>query len=261
MLSQSGGIFPPDLGERDRHQPAVTREEQARRVEMDRLKDLFLGALGHDLRNPLNTILTAAQLLQRMNPGERQERHLGTIERTVKRMNAMVEDILDLTAGKFVGKVPLTIEPADLASTCHGVIDEIRSRHGDRSVHVEITGDVTGEWDVIRLGRVVGNLVANAMQHGQGEVRVHLVGEEERVSIEVHNEGPAIRPDLVPLLFEPFRRGDTSPNGYGLGLYIVREVARAHGGEATVHSSDAGGTTFVVTVPRKPPPVESAEGV
>jgi signal transduction histidine kinase len=228
------------------------REEQRRRAEMDRLNDLFLGALGHDLRTPLHTILMAARLGKRdATSEENRRRQMQAIERAALRMQAMVEDILDLTAEKFSGRLPLTLGPTDLASTSRQVIAELQSAHPGRPIRLDVAGDVAGEWDGARLGRVVSNLVANALQHARGPVHVSVVGEDDVVRLSVHNEGPAIAPELRSRLFEPFRRGDTSPQGYGLGLYGVREIARAHGGEVVVHSSDAEGTTFAVTIPRR----------
>jgi two-component system sensor histidine kinase/response regulator len=228
------------------------REEQQRRVEMERLKDLFLGTLGHDLRNPLNSILLAAQLGKQDSTSDQSRRQLLVIERAARRMQAMVDDILDLTAEKFIGRLPLTLEDTDLASTSRQVIDELQSAHPHRSVTLDVSGDAVGHWDGARLGRVVSNLVANALRHAGGTVHVKVVGEDACVRLTVHNEGPAIAPDLRARLFEPFRRGDTSRDGYGLGLYIVREIARAHGGDAIVDSSDAEGTTFTVSLPRTP---------
>lgn len=228
------------------------REELARRAELERLKDLFLGALGHDLRNPLHSILLAARLGKHEATTEQsRRRHIQAIERAGLRMQAIVEGILDLTAEKFVGRLPLAIEHTDLAATSRQVIAELQSAHPDRPIALDVSGDVTGDWDGTRLGRVLSNLVANAIEHARGAVHVRLVGDADRVRLSVHNGGPAIRPDLQSRLFEPFRRGDSSPQGYGLGLYSVREIARAHGGDAVVESSDADGTTFAVTVPRR----------
>jgi signal transduction histidine kinase len=231
------------------------REELARRAELERLNDLFLGALGHDLRNPLHAILMATRLGKREATTEQsRRRQMQAIERAALRMQAIVEGILDLTAEKFVGRLPLTIGHTDLAAASRQVIDELQSAHSDRTITLDVSGEVTGDWDGTRLGRVVSNLVANAIEHARGTVRVQLVGEADCVRLSVHNAGPAISPDLQARLFEPFRRGDSSPQGYGLGLYSVREIARAHGGDAVVDSSDADGTTFAVTLPRKRAP-------
>jgi signal transduction histidine kinase len=237
------------------------REEQARREEMDRLKDLFLGAIGHDLRNPLQLIIWGTRLAKEDSTNsESSRRQMEVIERAVLRMNAIVADILDLTTRKFSGAIPLKLQSADLGSTCRGVVAEIQCTHPKQSIDVDVVGDVTGEWDVTRLARVLGNLLDNAVHHAhQASVEVRVVGDGDQVSIRVHNDGPGIPPELLPQIFEPFYRGKTTAAGLGLGLYIVREIARAHGGEAEVHS-DREGTTFVVTLPRRPPHPRATEG-
>ncbi|MFL5301544.1 MAG: sensor histidine kinase, partial [Anaeromyxobacteraceae bacterium] len=112
--------------------------------------------------------------------------------------------------------------------------------------------------DASRLGQVVSNLVGNALDHGgeMGEASVEVWGEEDAVRIAVHNEGPEIPTDLLPTLFEPFRRlargdGEGSRSAHlGLGLFIVSEIARAHGGTVAVASAPGEGTTVTVTLPR-----------
>jgi signal transduction histidine kinase len=116
---------------------------------------------------------------------------------------------------------------------------------------------VHGEWDGERLGQVVSNLVANALQHGapSAPVEVRLATRGASAVLEVHNSGPAIPPELRAVLFEPYRRGPAKgrkPRGLGLGLYITRQIVLAHGGDVAVTSSDEGGTTFAVTLPRRP---------
>jgi signal transduction histidine kinase len=125
-------------------------------------------------------------------------------------------------------------------------------------LRLDVTGDVIGSWDTDRLGRVASNLVGNAVAHGgDGPVHVRLSDQGEQVALEVHNRGAPIDPQVLPVLFEPFRRGDTSHKGLGLGLYIVREIVRAHQGSVDVRSTAAEGTTFTVRLP-KPPTHSSA---
>jgi signal transduction histidine kinase len=231
------------------------REEQERREAMDRLKDLFLGAVNHDLRAPLHSILLGARLIKdRATPDEARRGHGSAIERSALRMNAMVDDILDLTAEKFTGTLPLRLEETDLGLVCRSVVAEMQAVHAGRAIDVEVSDKVLGTWDATRLARIIGNLVGNAIQHADGRVVVRILGDAENAHIIVQNGGPPIPPAVLPSLFEPFRRGDKSPAGYGLGLYIVREIARAHGGDLGVRSSEAEGTCFTVTLPRRPPP-------
>jgi signal transduction histidine kinase len=228
------------------------RAERAHRDENDRLKDLFLGAVGHDLRTPLSSILLAARLLDDAVPSEVRARQAKRIERAALRMNQIIEDVLDLTRDRFAGGLALKIEEADLAAICRDVIADVRTAHRDRPIDFEVACDARGEWDATRLARVVYNLVGNAVQHTtEGGVRVVLTGDDDEVSISVQNRGPAIPSEVLPELFEPFRRGASSFEGVGLGLYIVREIVRAHGGSVDASSTSAKGTRFVVTLPRK----------
>ncbi len=117
---------------------------------------------------------------------------------------------------------------------------------------LEVSGATTLAGDRERLLQVASNLVGNAVQHGTGAVRVEVEGGPGEVALAVHNEGPRIPPEAVPHLFEPFRRGvrgDGQAGSVGLGLFIVREVVRAHGGRIDVQS-DAARTMFRVVLPR-----------
>jgi signal transduction histidine kinase len=230
------------------------REERARRDERDKMKDLFLGAVGHDLRNPLNALTLAARMMSTAPPCgvDAHEKQPPRIERAVWRMVRIVEDLLDLTRDKFAGGIPVEAQPVDLADVCRAAVDELRIANPESSIDLQVAGDACGEWDAGRIARVVSNLAANAIRHGaRGAARVRLRGDADGVTIAVHNEGPPIAAELLPHLFEPFRRGDTSSHGLGLGLYIVRETVRAHGGSVEVASTAADGTTFTVTLPKR----------
>lgn len=232
------------------------REERARREEMDRLKDLFLGAIGHDLRNPLNAIVMGAKLLRIGDNGSAASRVsvVERIERSARRMNEIIDDMLHLVRDRFAGEMPLHLASTDLEAVCRPVLAEMRTLHPEREIDLDVRGDPCGVWEAAKLARIVSNLVGNALKHArEGAVRVTIEGDAESVVLAVHNRGPAISPDVLPRLFEPFRRGNTRAEGVGLGLYIVREIARAHGGKVEVRSDADEGTTFIVTLPRMPP--------
>ena len=114
----------------------------------------------------------------------------------------------------------------------------------------DVAGNVEGTWDPDRLQQVVSNLVGNALEHSDGVVSVRVEAAKHDVVLSVHNDGEPIPAEVLPALFEPFRRGERSAGGLGLGLYIVREVIRRHGGTIDVRSSSAAGTTFVSRWPR-----------
>jgi signal transduction histidine kinase len=217
-----------------------------------REKDRYIGVLGHDLRNPLNAILIGMHGLERSpNLAAAERDKVARMSRSAKRMNSMIRDLLDYTRTS-AGEFPHNPEPTDLERVCDDAIDELRASHPDRSITCEVAGNVTGTWDPERLQQVISNLVGNALTHGTGAVSVRIDGDGHDVMFAVHNDGEPIPPDVLPVLFEPFRRGDRSPNGLGLGLYIVREVIRRHGGSIEVRSSRDAGTTFVSRWPRQP---------
>ena len=232
------------------------RAERARAQEAERIKDLFLGAVGHDLRNPLNAILLASHAMLRgaecAIPSHRA--HAKRIERASQRMQRMIEDILDLTRGQFAEGIPIARKDTNAADVCRAVIDEVHVARPDHVVELEVVGSVSGVWDPDRLGRVVSNLVGNAMEHGEGgPVRIGVRDRGEAIVLDVHNGGKPIEPTMLGSIFDPFRGGDRS-SGLGLGLYIVREIVRAHQGSVEVRSTVEDGTTFTVTLPKAVPP-------
>ena len=168
----------------------------------------------------------------------------------------MIEDLLDLTRARQAGGIPVVPVDTDVAQLAARALDEHRAARASGRLALESQGDTTGTWDPERLVQVLSNLLGNALQHGRPEepVGVRIDGREaDHVSIVVENGGE-IPAALVPSLFDPFR-GSRPENGrkagLGLGLYIVREIVRAHGGEVTAASAH-GATTFRVTLPRVP---------
>jgi signal transduction histidine kinase len=136
---------------------------------------------------------------------------------------------------------------ADLAEICNRVVDEAKAVNPQREIVLSIRGDTSGDWDAPRLEQVVSNLVGNAIHHGQGQIQVEAVGEQSKVVLRVHNGGPPIPAEELPNLFEAFNRSPRAgkrTEGLGLGLYIVKEIVRAHGGSVEVASSTEEGTTF-----------------
>lgn len=219
-------------------------------AESLRLHETFVAALNHDLRSPLATIsLAAAMLKQVENP---QHAAIVTrVEAATHRMTMMLDQLYDLARTRLGGGIELDRVPCDVAELARDVLRDAELRKGDRVLELESRGDTQGSYDSSRLTRVLANLVTNALTHGakQGTVRVVVDGTGDDIMLTVHNAG-MIPAELVPRIFEAFRRGSTPTQGLGLGLYIVREIARAHGGNATVTSTADAGTTFVVRLPR-----------
>jgi two-component system sensor histidine kinase/response regulator len=230
-------------------------QELHEKTETLRLNEMLTAVLSHDLRSPLNAVLTCALLIQRRSTEEPVKETAGRILSSGKRMSRMIEDMLDMARARLAGGIPLQREPADLGALIDRVVSEIQSAYPERKIEVGQAGDLGGNWDGERLAQVASNLLGNALQHGDptGVVRVTVDGARpDAVVIKVENSG-TIPPDLLPQLFDPFRgaRRQTGRNeGLGLGLYIVQQIVLAHGGSVDVQSGNDNRTAFVVRIPR-----------
>jgi len=221
-----------------------------------RLNEMFVGILGHDLRNPLSTIMTGARLLERQLTDEKQLRNIGRMTAAGQRMTDMIDQLLDLTRARLAGGLGFARarQRVDLAALVQRTVEELRGAHPSREVRVECLGDCTTMGDPDRLLQLFSNLVANALHHGQpgSPVVVSIEEGERELVVRVSNQG-VIPPEVRPGLFDPFRKRERAPGsrGLGLGLYISRQIARAHGGDVEVESTPEAGTTLTVELPRR----------
>jgi two-component system sensor histidine kinase/response regulator len=230
-------------------------EELRERTETLRLNELFTAVLGHDLRNPLSSILMSAHLLQRRSSDEAVQKVAARLLSSGKWMSRMIADMLDLARARLGGGISIRCAPTDLAAVVQGVVQDCQAATPECQIHLHPTGDLSGEWDADRLAQVALNLIGNALQHGvQGRpVDVRLDGSQaEVVAFSVENEG-AIPAEVLPHVFDPFRGGQRlagRSEGLGLGLYIVQQIILAHQGHVDVRSTEDGRTVFRITVPR-----------
>ena len=229
---------------------------------VDRSRQLFLAILGHDLRNPLNSVMMSAALLSRtVQFDDDESKSLASqISSSAAAMASMISDLLDFTGTGLGVGMPLAPIAMDLDKPCREVADEMRAAHPTCALCYHPHGDLRGEWDPARLRQVISNLLGNAIQHGAGTGPVDLsaTGEGPDVLLAVRNEGEPIPRDVLPTIFDPLVRGASPdlqkqrrPGSIGLGLYIAREVITAHGGTIDVKSSAQTGTTFSVRLPRR----------
>jgi signal transduction histidine kinase len=231
---------------------APTDESQAQRF-----RERMIAIVAHDLRNPVNAVLLTANTFAKktsLPPDVRSG--LGRIEYAAKRMNELIATLLDISAASFAGTIPISAVATDLRDVTEMAVDELRNAMPGRSVTVKAVGDTRGVWDPARIAQVVSNLVGNALTHGakNGTVDVSVEGHESEVCLAVHNRGPVILPEVVPTLFDPFRRdapSDHHPHRPGLGLYIAKQIVLSHGGTIAVDSTRERGTVFTVRLPRK----------
>jgi len=219
-----------------------------------KFSETFAGVLGHDLRNPLATITMAAQMLARKPESIESSTNVLRIGRSAERMRDMIDQLLDLTRIRVAGGIPIECAACDLATIAHQAVDELVNASSNADLRLEVRGNTEGTWDRHRLLQLVSNLAANALAHGDSTrtIRVLVDGTNPaRVCLSVENGGH-IPEAMLENVFEPLHASTTSrrQGGLGLGLFIVRHIARAHGGDAVVTSTPASGTCFEVVLPR-----------
>ena len=224
-------------------------------------QNVFIAILGHDVRNPLGAISMGAQILMydETLSGSHQKVAMRILDST-NRVTELVSDLLDFSTGHLGGGIPVTRAEYDLGLQCELVVGEMRIGHPERKITLDMTGDLTVTWDRARINQALSNLVGNAVQHGaQGEpVWVTVHGGDE-VVVTIQNLGQIVDPASLRTLFDPGKRFAMRPadqrnsggdDHLGLGLYITREIVAAHDGKIQVTSTENGGTTFTLSLPR-----------
>jgi signal transduction histidine kinase len=245
--------------------------------KMELSKGLFLGILGHDLRNPLSAISMSAELITRFGPlATRQTILLRQIAESSRRAHEIVDNLLDLTRARLGSGLPIVRQPMDFDLLARQIIDEMRAIHPHSAFEIAISGDVTGVWDKARIGQVLSNLIGNAVKYGfrSTPIKIRVEGNASEVILSVHNEGVPIGADVIGHIFHALTRGhppdattgDATPTNLGLGLFISQEIVTAHGGEIRVSSSEKDGTLFRTSFPRERnapilPRVAAANGI
>lgn len=238
------------------------REDQMRRLrDLETAHDfqrLLVAVVGHDLRNPLSVILSGAAMLEHASVAPDNQRQIaGRIQRNVRRAARIIDDLLDLTQIQLAGGLQLKRLPTDLVATVTDLVEDARLAEPGRRIALERPADaLVIECDPDRVAQVVTNLVANALRYGSADqpVVVRLSAEDASARLSVHNAGKPIARALLPIIFDPFERGASAAtdgrHSLGLGLYIVSEIVRSHGGTIDV-ASDERETVFRVTLPRE----------
>ncbi|MCA1829104.1 MAG: ATP-binding protein [Myxococcales bacterium] len=237
------------------------RLEQELRLQNEQLTrtvkfaEMFIGILGHDLRNPLSAITTGASLIVRRADSDRIVAPATRVLTSAARMARMIDQVLDFTRIRLGRGLPIERTPVDLADICRSAIEELDSA-AEPSVTLETSGNVVGLWDADRLAQLVSNLAGNALAHGSPPVCLAVDGNDpQAVTLTVTNGG-MIPAELLPVIFEPFCSGTNRKRerskGLGLGLYISQQVVLAHSGTIDVNCSEQEGTQFVVRLARTP---------
>jgi signal transduction histidine kinase len=254
---------------------ATVRELNAVRQELEhalQVRDQFMSLVAHELRTPLNTLYLEAQMrklqLERGNMDHfapaQLERMVARDMRQIHAMVRLIDDMLDVSRMR-AGKLSIRPGRVDLEALLQRVVGDLAHQAADThsELRLQVVQPVAGYWDEFRIEQVIINLITNALRYGGGSpVDVRLYADSEQARIEVSDQGDGIAEELQPKIFQPFERGqaDKVPAGLGLGLYISRQLAEAHGGTLTVRSRPGEGCTFTFTLPREEAPSTLAAG-
>ena len=219
------------------------------------LREQFIAILGHDLRNPLSAVSNSAELLLQMSLEEDAQRLATIIRSSAVRMGALITNTLDFARGRLGGGIQLELKPCDsLEKTLHELIAEQQGLFPERKIitHVDIAGTV--DCDDTRIGQLFSNLLGNALKYGhpQTPVKIDAKSGDGEFVLSITNHGDKISDAVLQRIFQPFSRGEVKQGkeGLGLGLYIAAEIARGHGGDLSVSSTEKE-TTFTLRMPVK----------
>lgn len=222
--------------------------------ETAELREQFIAVLGHDLRTPLGSIINGAEILRTRALDLQSAGVVERVRRSALRIAALVDDVLDFTRGKMGGGIALDLRhESALDQALLQVVAELRSTYPERDICCDIRIGASVWCDQARLGQLLSNLLKNALVHGSAThpVQVSAQLQDGALRLAVSNQGPTIPPETIAQLFKPYWRGRHrgSNEGLGLGLFIVSEIARSHGGRLEV-VSEGQSTSFIFTLPR-----------
>ncbi|WP_454875750.1 sensor histidine kinase [Pseudomonas farris] len=238
---------------------ALAESTAAYAEQVNHSRDIFLAILGHDLRAPLQAVSMSTEILMRKTNLEGDALTCALhIKRGTRHMAVMIGDLLELVRSRLGKSLPIEPAPMDLADTAREAIAQACAAHPQCDPTLSVEGDTQGMWDGRKLNQMLQNLIGNALQHGSNNsaVKLTLKGEADSVRLTVHNDGAPIPAEAIPTIFDPLvRSADEELGGpttsLGLGLFIVKEVVKAHQGTIEVSSNEVDGTLFTVVLPRK----------
>ena len=225
-------------------------------VEKD-LRERFVATLTHDLRSPITAAKISAQLIQRKPDNmESSLNYAARIVSNVNRADQMIQDLLDANRVRAGEKLHLNFIESDLIHFLSESIDNLRTLHGDRIIFETDLKSFYGRWAGSQIGRILDNLVNNAIKYGDphGSVSINITEADQKIKISVHNRGNPLSQSEMLEIFNPYKRSGSAAasqhKGWGLGLTLVKGVADAHNGSVEVTSSPEEGTIFSVVLPK-----------
>jgi signal transduction histidine kinase len=248
--------------------PAIERELREARVRSERrdalealqqavrVRDEFLTVAGHELRTPLTTLRLQVQAMLRSIrsgiSGLPLEDQLTLVERSTHRLHQLVDRLLDVDMVQAEG-LPLELARVDLSKLTKEVIDRFRAAEPQVGIDFVSPGPVAGDWDELRLEALITNLLANAIKYGEGKtVRVSVEEKPAEAILSVADEGIGIAPEDQMRIFERFGRAvsERRYGGFGVGLWLVKEITHAHGGRIELKSAAGRGAVFTIHLPK-----------
>ncbi|MDI9238646.1 HAMP domain-containing sensor histidine kinase [Lysobacter sp. LF1] len=225
-------------------------------AEIEGWRDVFLGTLAHDLRGPLSVNVLTAEVLSRIIADRPEKLLVERLQRSAARMKALLDSLLDYSKASLGGGIRISPAHVDLDPGLRDEVDLLRALFQEHEISYESAGRTNGLFDVSRIREALANLVINAAKHGAagGPIRITLYGDEEGARLVVKNIGPSLPGHMMSALFMPFGQlrdtADDRPeaDSLGLGLFIVKQIALAHGGSVAATSLN-GCTAFTITLP------------
>jgi phosphoserine phosphatase RsbU/P len=243
--------------ERNLLEAKIRAESEAEQRDREaELREQFIAVLGHDLRNPVAALKAGTDLLKDSGNLGTEDREIVTfMDSTLDRSIELINNVMDFARGRLGSGISLDLQPApDLDRKLETVIAEAKAARPDRDIRSEIAIETPVECDPDRLAQLLSNLLSNALHHGRHDapVVVKAITTRDELEVSVTNSGTPIPANVLETLFQPFDRGSKQGNhdGLGLGLFIVDQIATAHGGRMEV-ASDESGTTFKLVIPSK----------
>ena len=236
------------------------RQALARAKEELRGRDDFLAVVTHELRNPLTPLAFSIDLLLaeaaqgRLPTAEILVRRLKVLQRQVRRLTTDLNRLLDFSRIRS-GRLELRLEDVDLAEVVGEVLQEMQPQFDISRCELRLNcgGPQRGRWDPMRLRQIVWNLVSNATKFGAGApIEVAVLGDEQEARLIVSDKGPGIAEHERERVFHRFERAGTGEShvGFGVGLWLVKQIVHALGGDVHLDSEVGRGATFTVILPR-----------
>ncbi|MBN8229799.1 PAS domain S-box protein [Corallococcus macrosporus] len=241
---------------------STRKATEERLMRMEHFRDQFLDAAGDGFKAPLQTLQYDVLALQHAaSLPEDLTEQVGRVGQGVRRVERLIRQLLDFTRARLSNGLPVHPTSIHLGQLAERVVADRRTAHPGRDLRLVTQGDLKGTWDGERLFQLMDSLVGNALHHGpvSSSVVLQVHGRWDGVTVQVHDPDCRVPPEYQGTLFEPFKHRAVcaADDGLGLSLFIVRQIALAHGGRISVESGAADGTRFIVWLPREDAPSTS----